>query len=129
MQNFVWALNALDRRQVDMRWELDSMLSSMYLPTYICCLYLVRQCWEIVTQSVPTHCKPCRQNWPVGTKIGDILPCCRHVADMMPTCCQHVADMLPKFAAKQKKTLHLCGATRTAFFSHEVLQNVIKRIA
>jgi hypothetical protein len=100
MQNFVWALNTLDRRQVDMcwgsrvkggsTWELDSVLSSMYLPTYICCLSLVRQCWEIATQSVPTHCKPFCQNWPVGTKIGNISPCRRHVADMSSTCCQHL---------------------------------------
>ena len=103
MQNLVWALNALDKRQVNMRqggrvkggstWELDSMLLSMYLPTNICCLFLVCQSREIATKSVLTHCKPCHQNWPVGTKIGNILPCRRHVADMSPT-----------FAAKPQPT-------------------------
>ena len=31
----------------------------------------------------------CRQISPVGTKIGNISTCRRHVADMLPTCRRH----------------------------------------
>jgi hypothetical protein len=81
-------------------WELDSVLLSMYLPTYICCLSLVCQCWEIATQSVPTHCKTCRQNWPVGTENGDISPCWQHVADI----CSQVSELFARMQPAQVGT-------------------------
>ena len=95
MQNFVWALNALDRRQVDMRqggrvkggstWELDSVLSSMYLPTTICCLSLVRQCREIATQSVHTVNHVAK----IGLSGQKLVTFCL-VPNILPTCCRHL---------------------------------------
>jgi hypothetical protein len=63
-------------------WEFNSVCT--YLRTYVVCPWSVHV-EKSRHKSEPTHKKTCRQIRPVGTKIGDILPCCRHVADMSPT--------------------------------------------
>ncbi len=60
-------------------WEFDSVCT--YLRTHVVCPWSVHV-GKSRHKSEPTHKKTCRQICPVGTKIGDISPCRRHVADI-----------------------------------------------
>jgi hypothetical protein len=45
-------------------------------------LFVVCQCWNIATQKCADTQETMSPNLPFGTKIGDISPCRRHVADI-----------------------------------------------